>query len=99
MSTTSTPKPQVGGSQTWGSGHSDAAKGSSLRRRRTKAISEKRIADDEFMAAAIGDVEWLKQSLRDAGSDINFDKNVSICGAGHTVKYILCYLTSMHKLI
>jgi len=75
MSTTSTPKPQVGGSQTWGSGHSDAAKGSSLRRRRTKAISEKRIADDEFMAAAIGDVEWLKQSLRDAGSDINFDKN------------------------
>lgn len=27
------------------------------------------------MAAAIGDVEWLKQSLRDAGSDVNHDKN------------------------
>ena len=36
------------------------------------------IADDEFMAAAIGDVEWLKQSLRDAGQDINFDKNVRV---------------------
>ncbi|XP_076436274.1 uncharacterized protein LOC143275862 [Babylonia areolata] len=27
------------------------------------------------MAAAIGDVEWLKQSLRESGSQINFDKN------------------------
>ncbi|CAL1529692.1 unnamed protein product [Lymnaea stagnalis] len=46
-----------------------------LRRRRTKLTLEKKIADDEFMAAAIGDVEWLKQSLKDSGSEINFDKN------------------------
>ena len=39
--------------------------------------NEKKIADDEFMAAAIGDVEWLKQSLRENGSQINYDKNVS----------------------
>lgn len=70
MSSISTPK-----THTAGSGLSEAAKGSSLRRRRTKLVSEKRIADDEFMAAAIGDVEWLKQSLKDAGTDINFDKN------------------------
>ena len=71
MSSISTPK-----THTAGSGLSEASKGSSLRRRRTKLVSEKRIADDEFMAAAIGDVEWLKQSLKDAGADINFDKNV-----------------------
>ncbi|XP_005089620.1 ankyrin repeat and KH domain-containing protein mask isoform X2 [Aplysia californica] len=75
MSTLSTPKTQTAGSQTWGSGFSDSARGPALRRRRTKMVSEKKIADDEFMAAAIGDVEWLKQSLRDAGPDINFDKN------------------------
>lgn len=34
-------------------------------------------AEDEFMAAAIGDVEWLKQSLRLNGGEINYDKNVS----------------------
>lgn len=49
-----------------------------LRRRRTKLTNEKKIADDEFMAAAIGDVEWLRQSLREVGSQINFDKNVRI---------------------
>lgn len=49
----------------------------SVRRRRTKVTNEKKIADDEFMAAAIGDVEWLKQSLRENGSQINYDKNVS----------------------
>ena len=76
MSTTSTPKTQTAGSQ-WGSAVSGSAKGP-LRRRRTKLVSEKKIADDEFMAAAIGDVEWLKQSLRDAGQDINFDKNVRV---------------------
>nr|KAG5686405.1 hypothetical protein BaRGS_023705 [Batillaria attramentaria] len=46
-----------------------------MRRRRTKVTNEKKIADDEFMAAAIGDVEWLKQSLRENGSQINYDKN------------------------
>ncbi|GFO28206.1 ankyrin repeat domain-containing protein 53 [Plakobranchus ocellatus] len=70
MSVTSTPKTHTAGSQTLGS---DSARGG--RRRRTKLTSEKKIADDEFMAAAIGDVEWLKQSLRDAGPDVNFDKN------------------------
>ncbi|GFS07023.1 ankyrin repeat domain-containing protein 53 [Elysia marginata] len=73
MSMASTPKTHTAGSQTWGSGMSDSARGA--RRRRTKLATEKKIADDEFMAAAIGDVEWLKQSLRDAGPDVNFDKN------------------------
>ncbi|OWF41470.1 uncharacterized protein LOC110462323 [Mizuhopecten yessoensis] len=46
------------------------------RKRRPRAGgNDKKIADDEFMAAAIGDVEWLKQSLRDARGQINFDKN------------------------
>lgn len=40
------------------------------------AIPEKKIADDEFMAAAIGDVEWLKQSLRFNKNTINYDQNV-----------------------
>ena len=50
-----------------------------LPRRRTKLgfTSEKKIADDEFMAAAIGDTEWLRQSLRNNRGAINFDKNVS----------------------
>lgn len=50
-----------------------------LRRRRTRLGNEKKIQDDEFMAAAIGDVEWLRQSLRDQNlqkGQINFDKNV-----------------------
>ena len=47
------------------------------RRRRTRVASDKRIAEDEFMAAAIGDVEWLRQTLRDQKQgDVNFDKNV-----------------------
>lgn len=46
------------------------------RRPRFANVNEKKIADDEFMAAAIGDVEWLKQSLREAKGMINFDKNV-----------------------
>lgn len=50
-----------------------------LRRRRTRIGNEKKIQDDEFMAAAIGDVEWLRQSLRDQNLEkgqINYDKNV-----------------------
>ncbi|XP_062566080.1 ankyrin repeat domain-containing protein 53-like [Saccostrea cucullata] len=46
-----------------------------LRKRRTRMANDKRIADDEFMAAAIGDVEWLRQSLREQKGKINFDKN------------------------
>ena len=46
-------------------------------RKKTKPASDKKIAEDEFMAAAIGDVEWLKQSLRGSKGTINFDKNVS----------------------
>ena len=38
---------------------------------------DKKIADDEFMAAAIGDSEWLKQSLRMKKGAITYDKNVS----------------------
>lgn len=46
------------------------------RRRRTRVASDKRIAEDEFMAAAIGDVEWLRQTLRDQKpGEVNFDKN------------------------
>lgn len=52
----------------------DSAK-SKKRRPRFTNVNEKKIADDEFMAAAIGDVEWLKQSLREAKGQINFDKN------------------------
>lgn len=48
-----------------------------LRKRRTRMANDKRIADDEFMAAAIGDVEWLRQSLKEQKGKINFDKNVS----------------------
>jgi len=33
--------------------------------------------EDEFMAAAIGDEEWLRQSVRHA-KEISFDKNVRI---------------------
>ena len=39
---------------------------------------EKKIAEDEFMAAAIGDVEWLRQSLRGQKGAINYDRNVMI---------------------
>ncbi|XP_060565477.1 ankyrin repeat domain-containing protein 53-like [Ruditapes philippinarum] len=48
------------------------------RRRRTRVGNDKKIQDDEFMAAAIGDVEWLRQSLRDQKLEhgqINYDKN------------------------
>ena len=31
---------------------------------------------DEFMAAATGDLQWLKQSLRDKTSYCDFDDNV-----------------------
>lgn len=61
---------------TTGSQASASGKGGGpFRRRRTKVTNEKKIADDEFMAAAIGDVEWLKQSLRENGTQINYDKN------------------------
>ena len=45
-------------------------------KKKVKGAGDKKIAEDEFMAAAIGDVEWLKQSLR-GKSGVNFDKNVS----------------------
>lgn len=51
-----------------------------FRRRRTRLGNDKKIQDDEFMAAAIGDVEWLRQSLRDQNvhkGEINYDKNVT----------------------
>lgn len=69
----SSPKAQVTGSQT---GVTGSAHEQSVRRRRTKLTSEKKIAKDEFMAAAVGDVEWLKQSLKAAGPGVAYDKNV-----------------------
>ncbi|XP_050397313.1 ankyrin-3 [Patella vulgata] len=73
----SSPLGQASKSQTAGSqaGGSSAKTGQPLRRRRTRMLNEKKIADDEFMAAAIGDVEWLKQSIKDNGRQVNFDKN------------------------
>lgn len=79
LSKTLTPTATVG---SHGHGHTHTSSNSAsgrgggyVRRRRAKVTNEKKIADDEFMAAAIGDVEWLKQSLRENGSQINFDKN------------------------
>eukprot|EP00058_Branchiostoma_floridae_P023442 XP_002608932.1 hypothetical protein BRAFLDRAFT_85494 [Branchiostoma floridae] len=46
------------------------------RTRRVVAVTKKKIVDDEFMAAAIGDVKWLEQSLRDGRSPTAMDKNV-----------------------
>ena len=60
-----------------GSTSASGREGGYVRRRRAKVTNEKKIADDEFMAAAIGDVEWLRQSLRESMQQINFDKNVS----------------------
>lgn len=48
--------------------------GAGIKRRKT-VTQEKKIADDEFMASAIGDVEWLKQSLRANKGAVTFDKN------------------------
>ncbi|KAI8482005.1 Ankyrin repeat domain-containing protein 53 [Branchiostoma belcheri] len=45
------------------------------RTRRVVAVSKKKIVEDEFMAAAIGDVKWLEQSLRDGRSTTAMDKN------------------------
>jgi hypothetical protein len=47
-------------------------------RPRKMRMLDKKIATDEFMAAAIGEVEWLKQSLKDRKGDIAYDENVSI---------------------
>ena len=41
-----------------------------------KNMKERKLGEDEFMAAAIGDVEWLRQSLRGNRGVINYDKNV-----------------------
>jgi len=55
------------------------AKISSVQKRKATHIQnqEKKIGEDEFMAAAIGDVEWLKQSIRGNRGAVNYDKNVS----------------------
>jgi hypothetical protein len=46
-------------------------------RRRIRQVQEKRIGDDEFMAAAIGDLQWLRQSQKGL-EEINYDRNVRI---------------------
>lgn len=43
---------------------------------KNKAAGAKKVSNDEFMAAAIGDVQWLKQSLKERKGEISFDKNV-----------------------
>ena len=53
----------------------------SMMQRRTQDMkktpgAEKKITEDEFMAAAIGDTEWLRQSVRGNRGQVNFDKNV-----------------------
>ncbi|CAH1784881.1 unnamed protein product [Owenia fusiformis] len=56
-------------------GHSKSPQGQGQTRRRVIKV-EKKIADDEFMAAAIGDVDWLRQSVKDSrGGAVQFDKN------------------------
>ena len=72
----------------------DSAKSRKRRPPRFANINEKKIADDEFMAAAIGDVEWLKQSLREAKGQINFDKNV------RKIKkiFVVIHLAQMSKI-
>ena len=53
----------------------------SLSQRRPTRImlTEKKVSDDEFMAAAIGDVEWLKHTFKGKkGALMNFDKNVRL---------------------
>lgn len=43
---------------------------------KTSASLREKGNDDEFMAASIGDAEWLKQSVK-PGRPVTFDKNVS----------------------
>ena len=50
------------------------------------AATEKKISEDEFMAAAIGDVDWLKHTLKpkkgmQPQTQMNFDKNVRVQNA------------------
>ena len=57
------------------------------------AATEKKISEDEFMAAAIGDVDWLKHTLKpkkgmQPPTQMNFDKNVRVQSA----KYYRWYL-------
>lgn len=49
---------------------------SGLKSRISTSVKE-RNSEDEFMAAAIGDEEWLRQSVRHSKT-INFDRNVRI---------------------
>ena len=43
-----------------------------------KTLKEKKLGEDEFMAAAIGDTEWLRQSLRGSRGALTYDSNVRI---------------------
>lgn len=45
---------------------------------KTESSAKSKTNEDEFMAAAIGDVDWLKQSIRPSKLPTpNFDQNVS----------------------
>lgn len=59
--------------------------------KKTSASLRERNSEDEFMAAAIGDEEWLKQSVRHS-KHINFDKNVS-----NLISQTLNFLNRWHE--
>lgn len=57
---------------------------------RKKATLREKTDEDEFMAAAIGDVEWLKQSVS-KDKAIQFDRNVSlstVTGIFHSINVL-----------
>lgn len=51
--------------------------GSKKRKRIKQKAAVKAFTHDEFMAAAIGDTAWLKQSLKGEKDASRFDRNVS----------------------
>ncbi len=71
----STPVPGTRSVMSNGSAHSGKLPPAQLRR--IRQVQEKKIGDDEFMAAAIGDLQWLKQSQKGV-REINYDRNVRV---------------------
>ena len=71
------PTPAPGTRSALSGGSAQSAKLPPAQRRRIRQVQEKKIGDDEFMAAAIGDLQWLKQSQKGLRGEINYDRNVS----------------------
>ena len=58
--------------------HSKTIESSSMKSKSPiKNLKENKLGEDEFMAAAIGDTEWLRQSLRGSRGALTYDSNVS----------------------